>query len=40
MSTELVILMLLLLAIVVLDLTAPRWGADSRRLDPFSHMPR
>jgi len=39
MSTELVVLMLLLLAIVVLDLTAPRWGADSRHLDPQSFMP-
>ena len=34
MSTEVVILILILVAMVVLDLAAPRWGADSRRLDP------
>jgi hypothetical protein len=39
MSTELVVLILLMLAIVALDLTAPRWGADSRHLDPQSFMP-
>ena len=39
MSTELVVLMLLVLAIVALDLSAFLWGADSRRLDPQSYTP-
>jgi NADH:ubiquinone oxidoreductase subunit 6 (subunit J) len=34
-----VVLMLMLLAFVVFDLSAARWGADSRRLHPQSHMP-
>jgi hypothetical protein len=38
MSTELVVVMLLLLAIVALDGAALMWGADSRRLDPQSYM--
>jgi hypothetical protein len=38
MSTELIVLLLLLLAIVVLDLSALLWGVDSRRLDPHSYM--
>lgn len=39
MSTEVVILILLLVAMVALDLVAPRWGADSRRLDPQAFVP-
>ena len=38
-STELVVVMVLLLAIVLLDFAALRWGADSRRLDPRSYAP-
>ena len=34
MPTEVVILILMLVAWIALDLAAPRWGADSRRLDP------
>lgn len=37
MSTELIVLMLLFVAIVVLDLSALLWGADSRHLDPQSY---
>jgi hypothetical protein len=40
MSTELVVVTLLLLAIVAIDVAALMWGADSRRLDPQSFMPR
>jgi hypothetical protein len=39
MSTELVVAMLLLLAIVALDVAALMWGADRRLLDPQSYMP-
>jgi len=38
MSTEVVIVILMLVAIVALDLAALRWGADSRRLDPQAFM--
>jgi len=37
MYTEVVIVSLLILAIVVLDFAALRWGADSRRFDPRSY---
>ena len=39
MSTELVVLILVLLFIVALDLAALRWGADSRRFDSKSYAP-
>jgi nitrogen fixation-related uncharacterized protein len=39
MSTELVVVMVLLLAIVAVDLAALRWGADSRRFDARSYTP-
>ena len=39
MSTDLIVVMLLLLAIVALDLSALWWGVDSRRLDPQLYMP-
>jgi len=38
-STELVVVILLLLAIAALDLAALRWGADSRRFDTRSYAP-
>jgi hypothetical protein len=39
MSTEVVVVILMLLANIALDLAALRWGADSRRFDPQSYTP-
>jgi len=39
MSTEVVVVVLMLLAIAALDLAALRWGADSRCFDTRSYVP-